>query len=335
MSVFAPTLSSLWRQIEDHGINPGPLFEKHGIAAAARFDPNARVSYVKSDRIMAEGVQLTGDAFFGLKEAEYFLSTHIGPLGFAWLASTSLRSALNRLQRYIKVIHEKMELGFQENEGVLVITMDADIASEDAYQRDCSCLSVLTKMCRFIYGEDWNPLKVTVAYPPPQDSSYFFSLFRCPVEFNADGNSIHISSEQADERLSGANRQLAQLNDHIVVRYLAGLDRDDIVNRVKTVILESLGEGGVTETAVAESLHTSTRNLHRKLASENTSFKNLLLEIRTELASQYINDRSLSLTEISYMLGFSEISAFSRAYRRWTGGSPSEARKTQLGKSAN
>jgi AraC-like DNA-binding protein len=78
----------------------------------------------------------------------------------------------------------------------------------------------------------------------------------------------------------------------------------------------------------AGDLHMSTRKLHRKLAAEDTSFRALLLEIRTELAKQYLNDTSLTLTEISFMLGFSEISSFSRAYKRWTGKSPSVARQS-------
>ena len=329
MSVFAPVLSSLWRQIEDYGIDPEPLFRAQGVEANKRFDPNARVSYIKSDRIMADAAQLTSDPFFGLKEAGYFLPTHIGPLGFAWLASTSLRTALQRLQRYIKVIHEKMQIELQDHEGVLVVTLGMDVASANAFHRDSGYLAVLTKMCRFVYGENWSPLAVNITHAAPPDTSYYFSFFRCPIEFNTGGNALHIGSGQADEQLTGSNPQLAQLNDHIVVRYLAGLDRNDIINRVKTAILENLGQGGVSETSIAQSLHMSTRNLHRKLGSEGTSFKTLLLEIRTELARQYISDTSLSLTEISYMLGFSEISAFSRAYRRWTGWSPSAARKTQ------
>jgi AraC-like DNA-binding protein len=329
MSVFAPVLSSLWRQIEDHGIDPEPLFRKHGIDVSMRFNPNARVSYIRIDRVMADAARQTGDPFFGLKEAEYFLPADIGPLGFAWLASTNLHSALKRLQRYIRVIHEKMQIDMQENADALVVTITANVPSTDAYHRDSGYLSVLTRMCRFICGDNWSPSVVTIAHPPLPDTSQYFSFFRCPVEFGAQANSLHIDSLQAVERLTGSNRQLAQLSDHIVVRYLASLDRDDIINRVKTVILEHLGEGGVTESKVAQSLHMSRRNLNRKLNSEDTSFKNLLLEIRTELANQYISDASLTLTEISYMLGFSEISSFSRAYRRWTGCSPSEARRIQ------
>jgi AraC-like DNA-binding protein len=201
-----------------------------------------------------------------------------------------------------------------------------------AYHRDTSHLAILTRMCRFVYGDEWNPRLVTIAHQSPADTSYYFEYFRCPVEFGAEQNSLHIDKEQAEKRLSGSNKQLAQLNDHIVVRYLASRSKDDIVNRVKTAILENLGQGSVTETSIAQALHMSTRNLNRKLSAENTSFKALLLDIRSELASQYINDATLTLTEISYQLGFSEISSFSRAYKRWTGQSPSEARKEYIGR---
>ncbi len=329
MSLLAPVLSRLWRQIEDHGIDPEPVFKEHGIDASKRFDPNARVSYTKVDQIRALAAEYTGDPFFGLKEAGYLLPAHLGSLGFAWLASTSLRSAMERLQRYVKFINEKVYIDLHDETNVLVVTSSSDLPSANAYQRDSAYLALLTRMCRFIRGDDWNPQAITMTHPPLEDTSYYFSYFRCPVEFNAKTSSLHIDLRQADEQLTGSNKQLAQLNDHMVVRYLASLDRDDIINRAKAAILECLGEGGVCETSVAQSLHMSTRNLHRRLHAEDSSFKNLLLEIRTELASQYINDTTLTLTEISFMLGFSEISSFSRAYRRWTGQSPSEARKNQ------
>jgi AraC-like DNA-binding protein len=329
MSVFAPAMSALWRQIEDCGIDPAPLFKKHGVEVSKRFDPNARVSYYKTDLVMAEAALLTGDPAFGLKEANYVLPAHIGPLGFSWLASTSLRTALTRLQRYTKVINEKLQMDLQSVEDELIVEIKVGQPSANEFHRDSANLAVGTKMCRYICGDDWNPVAVTIKHPEPADASYYFSFFRCAVEFNASRNTLHIQSRHADERLTGSNKQLAQINDHIVVKYLAALAHDDIVNRVKSTILESLGESGVTESSVANALHMSARSLHRRLTLEDTSFKKLLLEIRTELASQYINDATLSLTEISYMLGFSEVSSFSRAYRRWTGWSPSAARKIQ------
>lgn len=330
MSVFAPALSSLWQQIEDYGIDPGPLFRQNGVSASAPFDPNTRISYHKADRIMAIAAKKAGDEFFGLREAEYFLPSHIGPLGFAWLASSNLRVALERLQRYIKVINETTKIGLNEDKDMLVVSIGTTETSENAFHRDGSYLAILTRMCRFICGTQWSPQRVSLAHPEPPDTTYYFSLFRCPVEFNASENSLSVDSRQSSKTLTGSNQQLAQLNDHIVVRYLASQARADIINQVKATILESLGEGKVNEASVADGLHMSVRTLNRKLKAENTSFKTLLFEIRSELANQYLNDITLTLTEISYMLGFSEISSFSRAYRRWTGRPPSAVRKSQL-----
>ena len=332
MSVFAPAVSSLWRQIEDLGLDAEAIFKKHGVYQSTLFDTSARVSDLVIDRVTVEAAKQSGDTFFGVNEAKYFLPAHIGPLGFAWLASTNLQSALERLQRYAKVIHEKGQVSIDYRQDELVVSIHVDTPTAWAYHRDTSQLAVLTRMCRFVYGDEWNPRLVTIAHPPPADTSYYFQFFRCPVEFDAEQNSLHIDKEQAEKRLSGSNKQLAQLNDHIVVRYLASRSKNDIVNRVKTAILENLGQGSVTETTIGQALHMSTRNLNRKLSAENTSFKALLLEIRSELASQYINDATLTLTEISYQLGFSEISSFSRAYKRWTGQSPSEARKEHMGR---
>jgi AraC-like DNA-binding protein len=331
MSVFAPAISSFWRQIQDYGIAPEPLFRKHGVPASKLFDPNARISDLVINRITTEVAEISNDPFFGLKEGKYFMPSHMGPLGFAWIASTSLRSAFERLQRYIKVIHEKIHIVISEEPNALVVSIQSDSPYANALHRDDAQLAILTRMCRFISGDDWNPTKVTVTHAPPVDTSYYFQLFRCSVEFNAEQNSLHLDKHKAEMQLTGSNKQLAQLNDHIVVRYLASQAKDDIVNQVKTSILETLGEGSVTESTIAEDLHMSTRNLHRKLNVENTSFKQLLLDIRSELASQYINDPTLTLTEISYQLGFSEISSFSRAYKRWTGQSPSDARRENLG----
>ena len=332
MSVFAPVISSLWIHLEEYGIDPAPLFKKHGIEALPPFDPNMRVSSIKLDRILAEAAERSGDPSFGLKEAKYFLPSHLGPLGFAWLASTSLQSAFERLQRYIHVLHERMEVSISDESGALVVGMHVNAESVNYFERDISILATLVKMCRFIAGENWSPAKVTFSHPAPVDTSYFFQLFRCPVEFDAMLNGIHVDSQQAAEHLTGSNKQMAQLNDHMVIRYLAARSKSDIVSRVKALILEHLGEGGICESVVAQDLHMSTRSLNRKLTAANTSFKTLLLETRSELASQYINDPGLTLTEITYMLGFSEISSFSRAYKRWTGQSPSAARKLKLDK---
>jgi AraC-like DNA-binding protein len=112
-----------------------------------------------------------------------------------------------------------------------------------------------------------------------------------------------------------------------MIRYLAQFDRQDIVNQTRTVIIDQLPSGSLGIISVADSLHLTPRTLRRRLAAEDKSFKQLVSEVRQDLATQYILDRTLTLTEISFMLGFSEASAFSRAFRNWTGRSPGEMRQ--------
>ena len=105
------------------------------------------------------------------------------------------------------------------------------------------------------------------------------------------------------------------------------LDKNNITTQVKSKLLDLLPSGHSTEEAVIQALHLSQRTLQRKLKEEGTTFKELLDETRRELAKEYVNDTSLSFSEITYLLGFSEQSNFTRAFKRWQGQSPSAYRQ--------
>jgi len=326
MTVFAPSLGALWKQLEGYGIDPRPLFEEAGVDPETLFDQGARISLKQSQRLGLKAAELSGDSFFGLKGAEYFRPAHLGSLGFAWLASSSLRTAFQRLSRYARVINERLSIELEEDERFFHVRIDAQLPQLSERIREDGQLAALVKICRVIAGKDFNPVRVYFRQAKPADTGYYYELFRCPIEFQAEHTVFVIDRADVDKRLTGSNDQLAKLNEHIVVKYLAHREKEDIVNRAKAAVIENLGSGGVTEISIAESLHMTPRNMHRKLQKEDTSFKILLTEIRRELAQQYIQDRSKTLTEISFLLGFSEVSSFSRAYKGWTGHPPSEAR---------
>ena len=113
-----------------------------------------------------------------------------------------------------------------------------------------------------------------------------------------------------------------------MIEYLAKLDENDIVQRVKASIIELLPDGKMSDTRVAETLYMSNRTLQRKLEEQGTTFYNILTEIRKEMALKYLKDSQLTLTELSFQLGFSEMSSFSRAFKNWTGQSPREYRSS-------
>ena len=143
----------------------------------------------------------------------------------------------------------------------------------------------------------------------------------------AAANSLTLPLKSVDEFLPSSNPKLADLNDQVMIDYLAELDQDNLAQRVKAAILDQLPSGNVTDESVSRVLYMSARKLQRQLESAGTTFYTLLNETRKDLAKKFLSDQDTSITEIAYLLGFSESSAFSRAFKRWMGVSPSQYRK--------
>jgi AraC-like DNA-binding protein len=251
-----------------------------------------------------------------------------GALGFAWLASTSLRTALGRLERYMDLVLKRSMVGVRDGRGGdVMVTLSYQGSPFTLPSLADAMLSLLLRLCRLNAGDVLNPKRVALFHSAPADTGPYYTCFRCPVEFVAEHDCLTLDKKVVDEPLPSANHHLAQLNDQEIVRFLARLGRDRVCDRAQATIIEQLASGGVSADKVAQALHVSIRTLHRQLQGEGTSFKGLLEETRRKLAATYLQDEDISLTEIAFMLGFSEPSAFTRAYKRRTGQSPSEARE--------
>ncbi len=332
MSVFAHGTLNLWKTIDSYGIDPEPLFAKEGIRIHLPIDPCKRVAYEKIDRIRAKAVELSGDEAFGLRSATVYLPSQLGALGYAWHASLTLRRACMRLERFIRVANNNARVNLKDRDGCLVVTFRLDVQSRSETARDDSALAVITMMCRLICTDHFRLHCVNFRHARPQDITPYFQYFGCELNFDQADNQLVIPLSLADETLTGANPELALLNDKIVTRGLARIDKNDTIARLRAVLVDQLPQGNISDDTVASALHMSARTMHRKLADVNSNFRTLLAEMRRDLAEAYIMDNSLTLTEISLLLGFSEASSFSRAYKSWTGTAPSQARQARMGK---
>lgn len=329
MSVFAPSMINLWKTIESYGLDPEPLFTDEGIKISLPIDPSIRLSYKKIDRIRAKAAALSKDEAFGIRSAKIYTAAHLGALGYAWQASLTLRNAFDRLERFARVVNEKAVVLVEDIGKSMVVTVRVNVPSRNEMARDDAGLALITMMCRLVYGEHFRLQAVNFRHPAPADVKPFFEYFGCQVNFGQPENQLSVPLAIADEILTGANPELAVLNDQVITRRLALMDRNDIVARVKSALMEQLPNGDVSDDSVARSLHMSVRTMHRKLAEEDHNFRSMLVEVRRSLAEMYILDNSLTLTEISLLLGFSEPSSFSRAFKNWTGSAPSEARQAR------
>jgi AraC-like DNA-binding protein len=326
MTVFAPALNYLWESARDFGLDPDDLFKEAGIDPKLRLDANARVSADQYDLLIWTEKQQSGDDAFAFHLVEHLHPSFMGAMGYSWMTSASLRKAFQRMSRYSRVLMDEAFLHLEDHGDTLHILIRSAIAVRDPDLREQLHLANAVKLCRMNCGDSFKPSQVLFRQAEPGNPAAYYSFFRCELLFDSDESALVIDSTVADQPLPGFNAQLGSLLEQQIIDYLAKLDKQDIVGRTKSAIFEQLPSGHVTVEEVATELNKSVRTLRRKLREKGTSFKELLTQTRQELAERYIHNNSLSLTEIAFLLGFSDSSSFSRAYRKWTGQSPSEQR---------
>jgi len=318
----------VWHLLEEYGQDPESLFLEAGIDPKLIDKPDARVDIESANKLWSRASELIDDPCFGLRAAKHWHPSHFGALGYAWLTSSSLRTAFSRFDRYVHTVSEFVDFQLEDTNKGFVVTLIPKPTMQNIPARIDAILAIFIKMCRINVDEELNPSLVTFTHKEFPCSGEYYAFFRSPVQFGAATNSFTFPSAIIDQQLDGANPQLAHLNDQVMISTLASLNRNNIEQRVKAVIIEQLPSGNISQEMVADALHISVRNLQRKLKNIDTSFRELLDEIRRDLAQQYVTSSDVNLSEVTFLLGFSESSTFSRAYKRWHGVTPSEVRKS-------
>ena len=230
---------------------------------------------------------------------------------------------MNRLNRYVHLLSQATDVRLEDTPEGLVFTLSDSL--EQPARMDL-CMAIVIAMCRLNFGPNLKPVAVSFIHPEPSCGEKYFAVFKCPVYFGAAHDGLILKREDADKRLPGGNPHLAEINDQVMIRYLADLNQADIVHRTQAAVIDLLPSGNISDEKVAHTLAMSVRSLQRKLQQAHTTFHKVLDETRENLARQYIRDSKLDLTEVAFLLGFSEHSAFSRAFKRWTGQPPSACR---------
>ena len=318
------------RALEARGVDANALLREAGVDPALFHTPEARIRTEAAERVFELAERATGDPCIGLAIGQEVRGVALHAIGYAWLASATLFDAMTRLARSTRVLGDvwRGEVR-EESDGLRFVVRYVGGRPLRPLSRPDAILAGIAKLCRVTYGETFAPLEVTVEREAPACARQFEDWFRAPIVWGAASPSLLCRREDLERPLVTTNPGVAVASDQLVADYLARLDREDVVAQVKRALLGHFPSGAPAQGDIARALNLSTRTLHRRLADAGTSFEKLLDETRKDLAAEYVRRSDYAMGEIAYLLGFAETSSFNRAFRRWTGKSPSEFRRIE------
>ncbi len=330
-TTIATAALTVAKGLQRHGLDADKLANEAGIDLKLAASSDARVPIICLQRFWRIAVEQTGNPCFGLSLVDLMQPGIMQGLGFSWLASDTLEDAFNRLVRYCRLLSTAIDMEFTLKDDTYALHInglekfhDFEYASSDA------TMAFFITLCRNAINEKIHPVSVCMQRPEPpsacaQEMTAFFS---CPIRYGHAENILYFDKSMLKQSLPYAHPELARVNDKVVMEYLARIDKDSITLKVRSHIIDHLPNGAPRQDNIAESLNMSLRKLQRKLQDEDTNFKELLEDTRRNLAQTYIKQNNRSIGEITYLLGFSEPSNFTRAFKRWTGKTPAHYRES-------
>lgn len=314
------------------GVDVQRLMADAGCDPAWLGDAEARMPLAVEERLWNCAAELTGDPLFGLHAAAAIRPGAFDVLDYAVRTAPDLRTALQRLARYNRLVHDLATF-----EGVLAgDAVRIEHRFDEAGARPCRqaaefTLASLVVVASQIGGQPVHALAVEFAHPAAGDDQAFQAVFGVAPRFDAPVSCLTLSAEVLDRPVPAADPGLSRIVTAHAERLLAAHTPvpEGIATQVRRLLADGMANGPMALRQIAQRLHLSERSLQRRLDDEGTRFADLVDEVRRELALRYVADERLALGEVAYLLGFAEPSPFHRAFKRWTGTTPAAARRAR------
>jgi len=329
-TILIKSVNKIIDAVVSEGVQPEELYRAVDFDPALLDDPDNRIPFSQFVAFYEHGARLTGDDAFGLHMGERVEPELFDILGYVVINCPTFGEAINRLIRYHSIWNDGAFYNLDISGSQARLAYEYIDGLIDARRHDCEMtLSILVSFARRGTGVDWTPHEVSFQHSKPNSITEHQRIFRSQVHFDRPNNELIFDSSLLALPMMKADPGLCVILDRHAQELLSRRPRaDGLINQVRQLLGEALNAGDDPRIeTISQKLGISVRTLQRKLKEEGTSHQDLLDEMRSDLSKRYLQEPKLAICEVAYLLGFSEPSAFHRAFRRWTGITPKEFRR--------
>jgi AraC-like DNA-binding protein len=321
-------LRALVAGVESIGVDRARLLAAAGLAATLLDDADARLSLAEYGRVVRAALATSGDPALGLHMGEQANTGSFDVLGHLAEHSSCLREALELSAQYSRIVAEGPRLELREAGDAVTVRLPL-LAGESPELRMAAeyATSALLQLARRYAGRDAQPRRVFFAYGPPAHRAEYTRVFGGREQFSHAFTGIELERSWLDRAQLTHSPELSVLLKGRAELLLARIDRDaPATERVKRWLVSQDLQTKPTMETIARELGMSARSLRRRLREERATYDALVEAARVIHAKRMLADPRRSVQETAYAMGFATPGAFSRAFKRWTGMSPSTYR---------
>jgi AraC-like DNA-binding protein len=315
-------------RLESAGVPVAPFLKRVGLTPEVIADPEERLSVRSQVALLDEAAVALKDDGLGFTLAREFDPRELGLLYYVMASSQTLGDALKRVARYSKITNDAVVVGYREGNRLIISLSYSGVPRHSDRHQIEFCMFAVLRLCRVLTGQNLVPQHFWISHHRSGANSEMARFVGTKVEFGADKDEFALNLDARELPLIHAD---THLND-LLLKYceVALADRrgdiSQLRTRVENAISSLLPHGRVLVEDVARSLGMSERTLARRLSDEGLNFTEILQQLRHDLAVRYLDDRKLHVSKIAWLLGFNEVSAFTHAFKRWTGKTPRQMR---------
>lgn len=308
------------------GIDARAVLAEFGLSPADFEDPENVISFATLGAVLSRCVERSNCEHFGLRVGQRSGVSQLGTVGYLMQSAPDVRTALKELTEYLH-IHDDgavITLAVADAHATLSYTLLAD-GIESSEQILDAAIAIGHNILRGLCGPEWRATSVEFAHARPRSLEHFRKCFGVTPAFDAEQSALTFPAHWLDHALPSADPMLHRLMLERAGE-LRAMTSDDLAGRLRRVVRPLVSAPDCSLAVVARHLGMHARTLNRRLARQGTSFRTLREQIRLEAACQLLRNTRKPAYQVADILGYSDASAFTRAFRRWSGMAPARWR---------